>query len=269
MDKRSGTTSPCLWEPPAKSRLRNTKPEAVSESGQLGRNRNRHPLNHRGRTGHSGDGGLGHVSVHFGPRILRAGGSSPPPQPSATKWRPWVNRHPGTGRSRKRQRKQNPGSPTHSAPISSSTDRPLMNCVLPSRRHARSPRRLPPPAARAWPRAPRPLSALQAASAVHQLSAAVDAGGVVVTAAGAEEHLTPGGSMDVTVTVKNTGPTVLSQPSPRIDLPQGWSARPLSRFPETVEPAGEAHATFSVTAPAGTPPTTYPARGHVFVYARG
>ena len=105
--------------------------------------------------------------------------------------------------------------------------------------------------------------ALQAASAVHQLSAAADAGGVVVTAAGAEEHLTPGGSMDVTFTVKNTAPTVLSQPSPRIDLPQGWSARPLSRFPETVEPAGEAQATFSVTAPAGTPPTTYPARGHV------
>ncbi len=69
--------------------------------------------------------------------------------------------------------------------------------------------------------------------------------------------------MDITVTVKNTGPTVLSQPSPRIDLPQGWSVRPLSRFPETVEPAGEARATFSVTAPAGTPLTTYPARGHV------
>jgi hypothetical protein len=105
--------------------------------------------------------------------------------------------------------------------------------------------------------------AVRAASAVHQLSAAVDAGGVVVTAAGVEEHLAPGGSMDVTVTVKNTGPTAVGHLSPGIDLPQGWSARPTSRLPESVEPAGEARATYSVTAPAGTPPTTYAARGFV------
>lgn len=104
---------------------------------------------------------------------------------------------------------------------------------------------------------------LRAASAVQQLSSAADAGGVVVTVAGVEEHLAPGGSMDVTVTVKNTGAGVLGRLSPALDLPQGWSARPTSRLPEAVEPAGEASATFSVTTPAGTTPATYPARGFV------
>ncbi|KIS26549.1 hypothetical protein TV39_14790 [Arthrobacter sp. SPG23] len=105
--------------------------------------------------------------------------------------------------------------------------------------------------------------ALHAASAVHQLSAAVDAGGVVVSAAAAEEHLAPGGSMDVTVTVKNTGLTALGRLSPAIELPQGWSARPTARLPEHVEPGGEARAIYSVTAPAGSPAESYPARGSV------
>lgn len=105
--------------------------------------------------------------------------------------------------------------------------------------------------------------ALRTASTVHQLSAAVDASDVIVTAAAVEEHIVAGGSTDVTVTVKNTGDAALTGMAPGIDLPRGWSARLTSRLPETIQAAGEARATYTVTAPEGSTAAQYPGSAYV------
>ena len=109
---------------------------------------------------------------------------------------------------------------------------------------------------------------LRTAATVHQLSAAVDASDVIVTAAATEPNTTAGGSTDVTVTVKNTGAAALDGVNPGLDLPGGWTSRLTSRLPETIPAGGEARAAYSVTAPEGSATARYP--GSAFVtFVRG
>ena len=86
---------------------------------------------------------------------------------------------------------------------------------------------------------------------------------MIVTAAAAEQHIAAGGSTDVTVSVKNTGTVALTGLTPGIDLPGGWSARLSSRLAETLDAAGEARATYTVTAPEGSSAAQYTGSAYV------
>ena len=93
---------------------------------------------------------------------------------------------------------------------------------------------------------------VRSAATVHQLSGAVAASGVTVTAEAVEGQVASGGSTDALVKIVNTGDTALVQASGKLSLPAGWSARPTSPFPAEIAPGGEAIASYSVSAPPGS-----------------
>jgi hypothetical protein len=93
---------------------------------------------------------------------------------------------------------------------------------------------------------------VRSAATIHQLSGAVAASGVTVTAEAVEGQVASGGSTDAVVKIVNTGDTALVQASGELSLPAGWSARPTSPFPAEIAPGGEGIASYSVSAPLGS-----------------
>lgn len=94
---------------------------------------------------------------------------------------------------------------------------------------------------------------VRSAATIHQLSGAVTASGVTVTAEAVEGQLASGGSTDAVVKIINTGDTALVQASGGLSLPDGWSARATSPFPAEISPGGEGSASYSVSAPRDSP----------------